>query len=515
MKRFVFLLAALSALSAQSYAQGEMDALKVAQGDIMGTARYMAMGGAFTALGGDASAIINNPAGLGVYRSTEISFTPNIYYSRTNSESATNTFNDNYWNFNFNNFAFIGSFRTGRDKGLISSNFSLSYNRLKDYHNNTFARIEGSSSSVSDYMALVANQNNIRLGDLNMGFDYAFDGTYPFIVDLGWQTGLINPYPSNDWDPDNTQYQSFLNSGETCTKQIDITESGSLDEWNFSYAGNINNIVYFGGSIGLQSFNYRMKTSYDEYYNNGEYFHLYNNLHTTGIGLNMKVGAIVRPADFLRLGVAFHTPTYYAMTDNYDADASSYVGDYSSDFSMPWGTAYYNMYTPYKVMGGIGFIIGQKAIVSADYEMNDYSYLKYGEEMFYYGNDYNNQYSGVNDDIKSDFQIVHKVRVGAEFRVTDMFSVRAGYAFSTPPVKSSVEKDDLVIYTAGTTTNYSIPKTNNYFSAGIGLKKNRFFFDVAYMLNLKTDNLYMHPMSEPVETTSYVSNLACTFGWRF
>ena len=36
--------------------------------EVNGTARYMSMGGAFGALGGDASAIIDNPAGLGIYR---------------------------------------------------------------------------------------------------------------------------------------------------------------------------------------------------------------------------------------------------------------------------------------------------------------------------------------------------------------------------------------------------------------------------------------------------------------
>jgi hypothetical protein len=41
----------------------------------MGTARYVGMGGAMTAIGGDPSAAIDNPAGLGLYRRSEISVT--------------------------------------------------------------------------------------------------------------------------------------------------------------------------------------------------------------------------------------------------------------------------------------------------------------------------------------------------------------------------------------------------------------------------------------------------------
>ena len=37
-----------------------------------GTARFMSMGGAFTALGGDISTLSQNPAGIGVFRTSEM-----------------------------------------------------------------------------------------------------------------------------------------------------------------------------------------------------------------------------------------------------------------------------------------------------------------------------------------------------------------------------------------------------------------------------------------------------------
>ncbi len=56
-------------------AQSAIDAYSLSQGDLRGTARFMSMAGAFGALGGDLSTLNQNPAGIGVYRSSEIGVT--------------------------------------------------------------------------------------------------------------------------------------------------------------------------------------------------------------------------------------------------------------------------------------------------------------------------------------------------------------------------------------------------------------------------------------------------------
>ena len=68
-------------VAAGLFAQTAEDALGIAQEYAEGTARTMAMGGAFTALGGDLGAIGINPASSGVMRYSQISFSPSLNHS--------------------------------------------------------------------------------------------------------------------------------------------------------------------------------------------------------------------------------------------------------------------------------------------------------------------------------------------------------------------------------------------------------------------------------------------------
>ena len=71
------------------YAQKIEDALRNSQVFYYGTARFMGMGGAFTALGGDLSSLSQNPAGLGVFRSSEVSITPQLFHIKTSADIDT------------------------------------------------------------------------------------------------------------------------------------------------------------------------------------------------------------------------------------------------------------------------------------------------------------------------------------------------------------------------------------------------------------------------------------------
>ena len=56
----------LVALPGAIMAQTAIDAYSISQNDLRGSARFMSMGGAFTALGGDISTLNQNPGGIGV-----------------------------------------------------------------------------------------------------------------------------------------------------------------------------------------------------------------------------------------------------------------------------------------------------------------------------------------------------------------------------------------------------------------------------------------------------------------
>jgi len=72
------------------FGQGEVEANMISRGDLYGTARGLAMGGAFGALGGDQTGVAINPAGIAVYRSSEVAGT--FTTSRETSKIGNNSF---------------------------------------------------------------------------------------------------------------------------------------------------------------------------------------------------------------------------------------------------------------------------------------------------------------------------------------------------------------------------------------------------------------------------------------
>ena len=137
MKKIICLaVSALMAGAGSASAQGVLDAYKFSQSDLNGTARYLGMGGAFGALGGDISVLSNNPAGLGIYRSSEVVTTLSLSPTKTSSDWNGSKVNASKNKFNFDNIAYVGYFPTGNDEGLVSWNVGISYNRVMSFDRN-------------------------------------------------------------------------------------------------------------------------------------------------------------------------------------------------------------------------------------------------------------------------------------------------------------------------------------------------------------------------------------------
>lgn len=487
-------------------AQGEMDALKMAQTDILGTARYMSMGGAFGALGGDASAIGVNPGGLGIYRKTEISLTPSVMINKAGRDNSKG-------GFNINNFSTVINFK-GNGKVLKSSSFAFVYNRNTNFRRKLDLRRADAVSSATDYMAWATTQYGYTQKELD---DNVLQGNLPAIADLAWKSYMIDPVYD---DENSNEYRSFLGDDEHVSSRYKTEETGGINKFDFSYGLNLGDIAFLGASLGVYNINYQQKSYYSENFAAGGYFELHNKLHTTGAGIDFKVGAIVAPLNWLRIGLAVHTPTAYWLEDeasysvNYDAGEDKMGG-----FDSYRSRTTYDYHTPYKVIGSLAFVIGQKGIISADYEMSDYSKIYFDQSDDYYWGA-SNPYDADNDAIENDFRKKHTVRVGGEYRINNNFSVRLGYSWSRMPVKDRVEGENLPIFTAGTTMAYDIPTSNAYYSGGFGYHKGFFFVDFAYALNVQKENLHM--FFDPYNNADSVIGLkakrhfaVCTFGVRF
>src|SRR5688500_1438374 len=107
--KYPILLAGALAATTQLRAQNADDAVRYSFLNPTGTSRFSAMGGAFGALGADFSSISVDPGGLGIYKKSEISFTPSFYFQSADADFNGGGARDSNSNFNFGNAGMVFS----------------------------------------------------------------------------------------------------------------------------------------------------------------------------------------------------------------------------------------------------------------------------------------------------------------------------------------------------------------------------------------------------------------------
>jgi len=489
-------------------AQTEFDAQKLVLSDINGTARYMSMAGAFGALGGDPSAIKDNPAGLGIYRTSEMSGTLNLLMQNSTSNwkyqtngVLNNSFgNDNVNKMDFNNFSYIKTIPTFKSEntnsGLLSSNWSFSFNRLKNFERNLTVKSGSSASSMTDYMAYFTG--NITGSELESANDPYNNTNIPWISELAYQGFLINEYVDpvtniNSWS-------SLLNANETVTPSYVVHESGYLDEYSLGWAGNFSNKLYLGATLNLQSIDYNASSQYAETFGNNGGMTLSNNLSTTGAGFNLNVGAIVKPVDMLRLGVSVHSPTFFALTDNSYANLDYFIDNATNgNVSTPTGYNSYTLSSPWKFNVSAAVIIGQKGLISAEYDYDMNSGTTFMDQ-----NGNSQSYADENAGMKNVLKDVQTLKIGGEYKLTDNFSLRAGYANMTAGTNPLADKL-MRFNTTRTDTEYFQNNGVNYLTAGFGYREAGWFIDFAYMNKILDETFYAYNTNDVVKLNSNLS----------
>jgi len=496
-------------------AQTEFDALKVVQSDINGTARYMSMAGAFGALGGDASAIKDNPAGLGIYRSSEMTSTLNLMLQNSNSIwNATNGY-DNLNRIGFNNFSYVKATPTYRSEesntGLLSSNWSFSYNRLKSFDRNSTIKSQDANSSITDYMGYFTG--NIQSADLTTANDPYNNVNLPWISELAFQGWLMNETVNSTGQ---SSWSSLLATNEQVRPSYSIQESGFIDEYSIGWAGNFSNKIYLGSTINLQSLNYNASSQYSEIFGGGGGMTLNNTLTTSGVGFNMNIGAIVRPIDMLRFGVSVHSPTVFSVTDNNYANLDYYLTSTTNgNFDTPSATNSYLLAAPWKFNASAAIIIGQKGLISAEYNYNLNTYTTFMDQ------DGNSQsFADENTGMKSMLKDVQTLKIGGEYKLTNNISLRAGYAKMTGG--SNPFADKLMRFnTTRTDTEYFLDNSTNFITGGLGYREGNWYVDLAYMNKILDETFYPYNSNNlaikvnPANVKTTTNNIVITVGFKF
>lgn len=464
MKRIIFSIYALCIMHC-AFSQGLMDASRMANTDIMGTARYMSMAGSMGALGGDPSAIFDNPAALGIYRSSEFSFTLNATPSVTRSASSTNEMKANDFFFNFNQLSYIVSLQSGKDVGYVSSNFSFSYNRLKDFHRKTRVA-NGNTPSIT---SMIAN--------LSSGFypsDLHEDNLYvPYLSILGYEGYLMDPMA------DSMLYSPYADYANRMAYFGE--EGGRIDEYNFSYAANIGHFLYIGAGLGIQTLDYQLVSEMGELYDNGAMMTLRNIFNTSGIGLNLRLGVIARPVSWMRLGVSFQSPTWYSLTDSYYGKIigeGTAQGIPTVSYTTPSSSSHYGFNSPLKAQASMGFVLGKVALINVDYLLTHHQGMRLkGEESSSVWAEPEFVYE--NNEIKEYTRLTHTLKVGAEFRIASQFSFRAGAAYRTASIDAFAPRT-LMDNTTRTDMEIFTDRGMFYAAGGFGYRYNGFGIDLAY-----------------------------------
>ena len=514
----IILINGLLLCSVPFFGQSVMDAVNYTKTDIVGTARYMSMAGAFGALGGDITTLSHNPAGIGVYRSSEVVITGSIGGVETKTSTIQGNgyngmgYNNSKFNIDANTLGYVGTYRTGNSDGLVSFNFGFSFNRKAGEKRRYKVTQNNMKNALSDYIADRANIWGGNAADLitSRTHDPYYDTSAPWLSILGYNGNIISNNGSN--------YEGlYMNENVDFGGDLFVDESKSIDEYTFNIGGNISNIVYWGVGLGVVDLDYKLKTYYDEYYwqagNPGSYnsyanYKLDNYLDTHGTGLNVKMGLILRASNYLRFGFAVHTPTWYNMTDEFGAVLESSgvpnldnTGTYAGKrVNSPSDYYDYKLQTPWKYQFSAAAVLGTVGILSAEYELSDYKTIKYKDPEGY---DY--PFEGVNNDISNQLRDLHSFKVGAEFRLTPEVSLRFGFANQWSAYEKNVLDNEVDMYPAGTIPSYVLARTTQSYTGCLGYRLGNLCVACSFVWRQNNQDAYLMP-SASEDGTMYVSS---------
>jgi hypothetical protein len=146
MKRIILVTAIIFSVTSGLFSQTVLDALRYSQLFYQGTARFNSMGGAFTALGGDISSLTQNPGGLGVFRSSEFTITPQLFH--INTAASFGGINSDYlYNFNLGQVGLVANFiKNDTETGLVTLNLGYSFNKTNNLYQTILVEGKGTSS---------------------------------------------------------------------------------------------------------------------------------------------------------------------------------------------------------------------------------------------------------------------------------------------------------------------------------------------------------------------------------
>ncbi len=475
MKKILLILLLAYSLSPIAYSQ---DVQRFAERSTIGTARYVGMGGAMTAIGGDPSASMVNPAGLGLYRRSEIS----VSIDETIDNTQQVVSNDTYQRTRFAAPQISAIWAWGnsqKQRGLVYNNFMFNINRLQNYKR----EVHINEANTGMLQTMCAKTNG--LSEADMGIDDIWNN-----YEIGWLSilaydgYLIDPVADNKWTP-----AVEFNKGD-----LIVSESGSSDLYTISWAGNINNQWYIGVSLNIPTLTYTKQISLYES-NGSQYAELKSLFHASGVGVNASFGLISRPTQWLRLGVSLHTPTMLAMSVQTEGDVYSNINGQKYEVLTPASGVIDMKYAaPLRSSASVAFQLKNLGMLSLQY---DYAHALRDKEL---------GYSPMND--------IHTLRAGLEVQVSKGWYLNAGYVYESTFTPDG--KVELAYNSIRTDTDYRFTQFSQYASAGFGYRNDHLVVGLAYQYGWQLLHQYATELqSNATGVHTNTHRIVGTLAWRF
>lgn len=472
MKKILLILLLVYSLSPIAYSQ---DVQRFAERSTIGSARYVGMGGAMTAIGGDPSAAMVNPAGLGLYRRSEISVSIDETIDNTQQVGSNDTYQRT--RFAAPHISAIWAWgNSQKQRGLVYNNFMFSLNRLANFNRDivvkgagmgmvpTICNITNDEGGVSEEFLVNKPWDDVEIGWLSI---------------LGYEAYLIDPIENNKWKP----------AVDFTDGSLSISETGTSDQYTLSWAGNISNQWYIGIGLNIPTINYTKHTSLrEENKQNSSSAELKSMFHVSGVGVSGSFGLIYRPIQALRIGASLQTPTILSLSRQSTGDMYSTIAGQKYEVLTPEsGVMDIDIASPLRTSVSVAGQLGKIGLIAVQY---DYAH-------------------------SNEMEDIHTLRMGAEAQVTRGLFLNAGYVY-----ESSFMKEDpkwLLGYNEiRTDMDYRYTTATQYGSAGIGYRSDVVVAQLAYQYGWQTIHQYAsEEQALPFYIDSHTHRIVATLAWRF
>lgn len=504
MKKFLLSLTAMMCVFA-SFCQLPEDVLRYSYNPQHGTARNLAIGGAMGSLGGDLNALYVNPAGLGLYKTSELVLSPGFMFNNNKADYRGTNSKSSKSGFDLGTSGFVAGFNSPGSKWTNQA-FSIGISQTANFNNFVSYSGQNNQSSYSEQFAEQLSQSGIDINEaLNVpAFAY---GTAPAIY-----TFLIDTFSNGNGGVNVRALPEFLlEKGIALNQQKTVDTKGGIYEIALGYAANMDDRFYIGGSLGIPIVNYSRFTKYRESDpsgdpdNNFDYFELNDYLTTKGFGVNGKLGVIFKPQEALRLGLAVHTPTFYTLTDRQSTDLTSATENFISRpvnkvsstlfTNDEEGKTLYTATSPWKAIFSGSYVIReindtrlQRGFITADIEYVGYPGSNFRADGENVTSDDQQYYNDLKTIIKQSYKSAFNYRIGGEMKFnTVMF--RLGGAYYSNPYKDK----NLISHLAQV-------------SGGIGYRNYGMFVDLTYVHNLNKDVNFPYRLTDKANTFAMQHN---------